>query len=173
MAQAKQKWDTRAWLLGILGGAAGASIAACAVYPPIQNRLNSLPPPPYVGGRTADLLSEISAFLVVLVLPAVLAGLARRFTFLWGLLPLTLFFAAMEGENWIENGLPSVSQYLWVFLAVLGVCWVISSGPVSLVRWLRVRAARRHAALLASYRAAWETVGPQEGVWPPPPEYRE
>ncbi len=170
----KHTWDTRTWLVGLIGGSAAGSLAAGAVYPPVRKQLDNLPPLPYLGGHTSDILSEVSAFLAVLVLPAVLSGLARRLTFLWGLLPLVLFFALMEVEDWIESGLRSVTQYLWIFLAVLGVCLVVSSGPVSLIRWLRVRAARRHAALLASYQAQRGAASePQEGVWPPPPEYRE
>lgn len=171
MQKPKSTWDTRAWLVGILGGIVGGSIAAWATYPSVQKRLNALPSPIF-GSHTADVLSGITGIVSVLVLPGLVSGLARRLTFLWGLLPLSLTLASTDLEDWIENGLKSVTNTGWESLAVFGGCWVLSSGPVSLIRWLRVRAARRHATLLASYQAQRrEASGPQEGVWPPPPEY--
>lgn len=173
MQKQKHTWDTRAWLIGILGGIASGSLASWATYPSVQKQLNSLPPPLF-GSHTSDVLSGIIGVLGVLVLPGLVSGVARRLTFLWGLLPLSLALASTDLEDWIENGIKSVAGTGWESLAVFGGCWVISSGPVSLIRWLRIRAAQRHAALLASYQTQREAAsGPQEGIWPPPPEYRE
>ena len=170
MAQQKQTWDTRAWLLGILGGTAGGSLTAWFTYPPIQKRFNHLPGSSWVGHHFAGIISGAAGIVTLLVLPGLLSGLARRWTFVWGVLPLCLFLVSVEVEDWIENGLHNVTKDWWISLAIIGGCWVISSGPVSLIRWLRVRAVRRHQALLASYAAMREAAStPQEGVWPPPP----
>ena len=171
MHKPKHTWDTRAWLVGILGGTVGGSLASWATYPSVQKRLDGLPPPLF-GSHTADVLSGITGVLSVLVLPGLVSGLARRFTFLWGLLPLSLALVGTDLEDWIENGIKSVTNTGWESLAIFGGCWIISSGPVSLIRWLRVRAGRRHAALLASYQAR-RGASAQEGVWPPPPELRD
>ena len=171
MQKPKSTWDTRAWLVGILGGTIGGSLAAWTTYPPIKARLIVLPPA--FGVSTADLLPAASGLLTSLVLPGLLSGLARRRTFFWGLLPLGLFLVSVDLEEWAENGIKSVLNEWWIGTASVGIVWIIASGPVSLIRWLRVRAARRHAALLASYQVHREVSGPQEGVWPPPPEYRE
>ena len=169
----KHTWDTRAWLMGILGGAVGGSLAAWSVYPTSQNNLDALPhfaPPGYTNGQ----INSVSLNLIIaLVLPGTLSGIARRRTFLWGLVPLTLSLAARDVEDWVESNFHiSWNHSLFSFM-MFGLCWVVSSGPVSLIRWLRVRAARRHAALLASYQVQRGASEPQEGVWPPPPEYRE
>ncbi len=174
MAQQKQSWDTRAWLLGIIGGTAGGSLTSWLTYPPLQKRLNHLPGSPWVGHHFADIISGAAGIVTLLVLPGLLSGLARRWTFFWGLLPLCLFLVSVEAEDWIENGIHTVTRDWWISLAIIGCCWVISSGPVSLIRWLRVRAVRRHQNTLASYAAMREAAStPQEGVWPPPPDYRE
>jgi len=172
MKPQKQTWDTRAWLIGILGGSVGGSLTAWSTYPPIQKHLNSLPSS-LIGHHSADLISGVSGLLTLLVLPGLLSGIARRFTFLWGLLPLCLFLVSVDTEDWIENGIKDVTKDWWVSLAITGSCLLISSGPVSLIRWLRVRAVHRHQILLASYEAMRETAAvPQEGVWPPPPDYK-
>ena len=168
MPNSKQPWDTRAWLVGIIGGAVGGTVTAWATYPPLRKRLDALPSP-----LSADLISGLAALATMLVLPAVLSGIARRHTFLWGLVPLALFFIAVDSEDWIESGLRSVAKDWWISLALSGGAWLLTSGPVSLVRWLRARAVRRHAALLASYAAQREaSAEPQEGVWPPPPNHK-
>lgn len=174
MQNSKHIWDTRAWLVGILGGAISGSLAAWSVYPASQNKMDALPhfaPPGYTNGGITSVSLNI---IVALVLPGLVSGLARRLTFLWGLVPLTLSLAARDVEDWAENNFHVVWNHSLFSLIMFGLCWVVSSGPVSLIRWLRVRAARRHAALLASYQAQHGMAsGPQEGVWPPPPEYRE
>ncbi len=173
MQKPKHIWDTRAWLVGILGGGMSGSLAAFAVYPPILRRLDSFNAP-FIGHQAAEVASVVFGLLGLLVLPGLLSGLARRMTFLWGLLPLCLVLTSVNLRKWYVNGTHQLMADWWLNLAVFGGCWVISSGPISLIRWLRVRAARRHAALLASYQAQRGAAsGPQEGVWPPPPEFRE
>ncbi|MGI4790538.1 MAG: hypothetical protein ACRYFS_17005 [Janthinobacterium lividum] len=173
MKPSKQMWDTRAWLIGIVGGILGGSLTAWPSYPPIQKKLNALPHPALIGGHSADIISGTAAVLSLLVLPGLLSGLSRRLTFLWGLLPLCLFLVSTELEDWYENGLASVTKEWWQLLLALAVCLLISSGPVSLIRWLHVRAKRRQTAMLASHQAMRESASvPQEGVWPPPPDYR-
>ena len=171
MQKQRHTWDTRAWLVGTLGGAIGGSLASWATYSPIRNRLNSIPT--LFNYHTADVFTGVSAILTVFVLPGIISGLSRRFTFLWGMLPLSAFLVSVDLEDWVGNG-NDVTDFFWARLAFIFACLVISSGPVSLIRWLRVRATRRHAALLASYQAQRGAASvPQEGVWPPPPEYRE
>ena len=110
---------------------------------------------------------------MLLVLPGLVSGFARRLTFLWGLLPLSLFLVSVDTEEMVATGVKSVIRDWWISLAIIGGSLVISSGPVSLIRWLRVRAVRRRQATQASYEAMREAASvPQEGVWPPPPDYR-
>ena len=169
--QQKRDWDTRAWLLGILGGSMTGSLAVGAVYPPILRRLDSFNAP-FIGHQTAEVASVVFGLLGLLVLPGLSSGLARRTTFFWGLLPLCLVLTSVSLRKWCVGGAHQLVVDWWINLAVFGGCWVISSGPISLIRWMRVRAARHHAALLASYQAQRGAL-PQEGAWPPPPEYRE
>ncbi len=170
----KHTWDTRAWLIGIVGGAVIGSLAAWSVYPASQNKIDALPrfaPPGYTNGGITSVTLNI---IMALVLPGLLSGIARRRTFLWGLVPLTLSLAARDVEDWAENSFHIVWNHSLFFLIMFGICWVVSSGPVSLIRWLRVLAIRRHAARLALILAQQQAASvPQEGVWPPPPERRE
>lgn len=169
MQDAKQGWDTRAWLVGILGGVVSSIVSAWADYPPIARRLNPLL---HIGSATYW-ISMIVGLLSVLVLPGVLSGIARRRSFLWGLLPLTLFLAAVIVEDWVENGAGRVLKGFWALLGGMGICLVVSSGPVSLFRYGRACARRRREAALASLIAQREAASvAQEGVWPPPPDYR-
>ncbi len=169
MAQEKQGWDTRAWLVGILGGMVGGSVMAWVSYPPFMRRINAATN----FGSAADWLLGVSLFLSTLVLPGVLSGIARRRTFLWGLLPLTLSLAVVDLKNWIVLGPRHVATTFWMSLLAIGFCLLVSSGPVSLFRYGRARARRRREAALAAFAAQREAASiPQEGVWPPPPDYR-
>jgi len=168
--QRNQEWDTRAWLVGILGGLAGGSVTAWADYPLVARRLNPL----LHLGTAAYWISVIAGLLSVLVLPGVLSGIARRRSFLWGLLPLTLFLAAVDVEDWVENGAGRVQRGFWALLLGLGICLLGSSGPVSLFRYGRACARRKREAALVAFAAQREAAFIlQEGVWPPPPGYRQ
>ncbi len=163
-------WDTRAWLVGILGGAIGGSVMAWATYPPLARRINVATHSP----NAADWISGAMGIITVLVLPGLVSGIARRRIFLWGLVPLTLFLLTVEAEDWIENGWKNVAKDWWLSLLAIGCCLLVSSGPVSLFRYRQVRARRRREAAFASLVAQREAASiPQEGVWPPPPDYRK
>lgn len=168
--QEKQGWDKRAWLIGILGGTICGSFAAWAGYTPIAQRLYAV----LHLTNGARWVSGIAGFLSLLVLPGLLSGIARRRTFFWGILPLILSLVAIDAEDWVENGPKIVAQNFWVWLLIIGGCLLVSSGPVSLFRWLRTRAPRRREAAFAALEAQREAASiPQEGVWPPPPDYRK
>jgi len=170
MTQQKQGWDTRAWLVGIVGGAVGGNVMAWSTYPPLVRRINAATH----SAAVAELISIVTGVVTVLVLPAVLSGIARRRTFLWGLLPLILFLAAVDSEDWLESGAGSVTKNFWGGLLAIGCCLLISSGPISLFRSGRARARRRQEAAAASLVAQREAASiPQHGVWPPPPDYRK
>ncbi len=172
MPQPKQTWDTRAWLLGMIGGIAGGSLSAWASYPPVQKHLNNLPGHSWMASHCADVISGVFGAVTLLVLPGLLSGLARRRTFWWGLLPLCLFWVSVELEDCAENGIAHIGTFWWELLLFLAFCLLVSSGPVSLFRWQRVQAVRRQEARLAAYQAMREAAAvPQEGVWPPPPDY--
>jgi len=170
MQDSKHGWDTRAWLVGILGGILGGSVLACASYPPLIKQINAATH----HADAAYWIRVVTGLLSILVLPGVVSGIARRRTFLWGLLPLTLFLAADDlKDRFLLHGPRQVAMTLWVSLLVIGICLIISSGPVSLIRYLRVRAQHRREAALASLVAQREAaMVPQESVWPPPPDYR-
>jgi hypothetical protein len=151
-----------------VGGAVSGNTTAWAYYTPFARRINGL-----FHHAAAEWISGIAGFLGLLVLPGLVSGIARRRPFLWGLLPLLLFLVAIDLEDGVENGPRSVAKEIWVSLAVLGGAWLISSGPVSLFRWLRVRARHRQEAAQAALQAQRAAASvPQERVWPPPPDYR-
>ena len=169
MLQEKGGWDTRAWLVGILGGIAGGSVTAWVNYPPFAGKINAA-----MHHAVADWTSGAAAFLSLLVLPAMISGIARRRTFLWGLLPLTLFLAAVEAEDGVESGAGHLAANFWPALLLIGISLLVSSGPVSLFRYRHVRAQRRREAAIAALAAQREAASiHQEGVWPPPPDYRK
>ena len=172
MQKPKHTWDTRTLLVGILGGAIGGSLTIGAAYTPIHNWLNtfSVPLSPITA---ANIVRLFFLFFTPLVLPGLISGLARQWTFCWGLLPLSFFLVFFYLGSWIVKGFQSIVGTAWSDLGIMAICLLVSSGPVSLIRWLRVQAARRHTALMASHQAqSGAGSEPQEGVWPPP-EYRE
>jgi len=162
MLQEKGGWDTRAWLVGILGGMVGGSVTAWVNYPPFAGKINAV-----MHHAVAAWISGAAAFLSLLVLPAMISGIARRRTFLWGLLPLTLFLTAVEAEDGVESGAGHLAANFWPALLLIGISLLVSSGPVSLFRYRREEA----IAALAAQREAASIH--QEGVWPPPPDYRK
>lgn len=169
MAQGKQGWDTRAWLIGILGGVVGGSLTAWATYPPFVKPINAA----FHSAAGSSWVSGCAGALSLLVLPGVLSGIAHRRTLLWGVLPLVLFLVAIDAEDWTENGFQSIAKDFWVSVFTLGGALLVSSGPVSLFRYGRVQTRRRREAALALLAAQREAASiPQEGVWPPPPDYR-
>ena len=109
MQKPKPTWDTRTLLVGILGGIIGGSLTSWATYPSVQKRLDSLPSPLF-GSHTAEALSGITGVFSILVLPGLVSGLAKRWTLLWGLLPLSLILVCADLEDWIENGIKSVTN---------------------------------------------------------------
>jgi len=168
--QGNQEWDTRAWLVGILGGLVGGSVTAWVTYPPLERRIDAA----MHFSSAADWISGVAGFLSLLVVPGIISGIARRRTLLWGLLPLTLFLVAVELEDGVENGVNHLTKNLWVALLVVGIGLFVSSGPVSLFRYSRARTRRKREAALASLVAQREAASiAQEGVWPPPPDYRQ
>jgi hypothetical protein len=168
MPEQKQTWDTRGWLVGIIGGGLSGGLFVVSFIPQVASRLDAVLP----NGQ--DWAGGLLGVLGLLLLPAILSGVSRRYTFLWGLVPLLLFLLCIVAGQAAFNNWQSIGGVFWPTVSMLGIAWAIASGPVSLIRWLRVRAARRHEALLASYQAQRGAASvPQEGVWPPPPEYRE
>ena len=169
MPNGKQKWDTRTWLVGILGGLAGGSVTAWANYPPSWKHINAVAH----FANAVDWIMGVTAILTALVLPGILSGIAQRRTFLWGLLPLILFLAVVDSESRIVYTISRTAKdYGEILLVIIG-CLLVSSGPVSLFRYGRARARRRREAEIVSLVAQREAASiPQEGVWPPPPDYR-
>ena len=170
----KQNWDTRAWIIGIVGGAIGGGLAAWSLHPMSQRRLDALPQLAPFGFSNGQTVSILLGVLNAFILPGLVSGIARRRTFFWGLLPLTLFVTTRNIEFWIQSGVNEVVTNSGFSLSTIGICLLLSSGPVSFIRWLRVRATRHHAAVLESYQEQREAGSvPRDGVWPPPPEYQE
>ena len=169
MAQAKREWDTRAWLVGMLGGIVGGCMTAWGTYPPLERRINATTHSP----SASEWVSGVAGFLSLLILPGVVSGIARRRTFLWGLVPLALVIAALDLEDWVEKGAAHTASWFWPSLLIAVISLVLSSGPVSLFRWLRARARHRQEKAQAFVQAQREAASvPREGVWPPPPDYR-
>lgn len=169
MPSEKQGWDTRAWLVGTLGGIVGGSVTAWAYYPPLAARINTVAH----SSSASKTICGIAALVSLLILPGFISGTAHRKPFLWGILPLTLFLAAVMVEDKVENGVIFLGTDSWPGLLVIGFCLLVSSGPVSLFRYRRARAQRKRKFALASLVAEREAASiPQEGIWPPPPDNR-
>lgn len=166
MAQVKQGWDTRTWLVGLLGSVACGGVMAYASSP-LATRINAAAH----ASDAAIYIFEAAAVLNLLVLPTLLSGIAQRRTFLWGLLPFALNLTISAIALRITNGLTYGIVFSWLSLAQIAGGWMITSGPVSLFRWLRAR--RRRNVVPAALQAQAEAAAvPSKGVWPPPPDYR-
>ncbi len=159
-------WDTRTWAFGfVTGNVLGAALLA------LSNLGAHSPQGPV--RQTSLILFAVVFVLGFLAVPAVTSGLARRRTFLWGLLPLVLLVLWLMEIDRARNHMSNFSgTNWWILPTLLTLFWVISSGPVSFVRWLLRRARDRQAeALLLAERLRASSSAPQEGVWPPPPDY--
>ena len=171
MQDGKRGWDTRAWLLGLVGGAACGTIRLACDNARFAAMLNRHTASHLSGLPATQILLTLSASAGLIILPACVSGLARRFPFLWGLLPIV---ATILPSAWVDQSRMRPGNALWVWFAAGIVFWLLISGPVSLFRHLRVRAGRRREAALAALVAQREAASiPQEGVWPPPPDYRQ
>ena len=167
MQKLKQTWDTRAWVVGVVGGGISAICYVASVSVWVSAKLH-LSFPNNNNART-----QTFAILCFLLLPALVSGIARRRYFLWGLAPLFLCQVIAALGTKLEQGLVFGAGYFWHTQLILAGFWFASSGPVSLFRWLRVRAKQGKNARLALIAAQQQAASmPQEGVWPPPPEYR-
>jgi hypothetical protein len=119
-----------------------------------------------------------ATLIVLLAMPAVIAGRARRYYFLYGSIPLlmlipwfalllvfTLWQAADTGRSAeIIDGLSSTSVYIVIALSIV---WFVMAGFISLVRFeigrFKLMAQIRAAKVEESARAA------VDGAWPPAP----
>lgn len=148
----------------IVGLALGNIAGAIHILPffPVGHRLDI----PFEDGwlNTADMLATAAWAVGVYVAPPIVSWMSSRLTFLWGFLPVTIFFSwdivavlarYRNGWQFVENG--ALRLIITCVIAVL-----LTSGPVSLYRWLigrksTARTAREHLQ---------QSV---DDVWPPPP----
>ncbi len=165
-------WDTRAWLIALIGGTACAAISAWFTYPPLTAPVNRAVRIHLLHMGFADFVSMVFGLVCLLALPGVLSGVARRRTFLWGMIPTTSFWVWLTVEDAVEKGWRDVAKDFWSGPLVCLLCLFLSSGPVSLIRYLlRRRKDRQRQAQAAHEAQRLAAAVPQEGVWPPPPNY--
>jgi hypothetical protein len=173
-AAPKLGWDKRAWALGLILGNLCAIVGAWAGYPPIERALDQAFPIYLLKMHGGQFISTVFHVFCVVILPIAITALARRRTFLWGLLPLALFIFWLRAEGLVANGWTDLTSGFWLSFPDMGLLLLMTSGPVSLYRYSRVRAHRKDQAALDAYRAQQEAASiPQLGVWPPPPEYNK
>jgi hypothetical protein len=165
MDKQRLSWDKRAWAFGFVAG----NLVGFAMFILPEHR-----------NRQAEWFTQqifVGAAIILLVLgfliaPAVNSALAHRRTFLWGLLPLglvSLWFARLIDKT--NTGPTFTGQNWWVLPTMFVICWLISSGPVSLIRWLLRRAREKQKQSLALIEHLREAASvAQAGVWPPPPK---
>lgn len=168
-AQTRPPWDKRAWLIGMAGSSlCGLTHALGTAF------LRNDPSRSGSMHHSGYLLATVATLTANFALPAVMAVLSRRRFLLWGLLPpFVLAVWAITGHVLRgEFGLIHRDFVIIPFYVILSVMLV--SGPISAVRHFRARARLKRESALASLVARREAASvPQEGVWPPPPDYRQ
>ncbi len=157
-------WDKRSWVLGsFLGTVAGVlvQVGNGTVQAQIEKKSH--------GGSLYNALIGTSITIPVIVGPAIMSATANKFMFLWGFLPVIVFFGVGSALGSIipdttPSGSPvSFQEDCYIILLLLG-CICVCSGPISYVRYQR-----RRARAQASKAAFLGDTASLEGVWPPAP----
>ena len=146
--QPKTPWYKQAWFLGLFLGNFAGLLLLCGSSPIPRRFLESAFPYTAFGYYTGDLLDFMGRVLGVLVLPAVLTCIARRFYAWWGLLPVSLFLLWIAAGNIVSHTLSSVFDPFWGIPVVALLFWIVSSLPLSLFRFLRQRHRKTVTAFL-------------------------
>ena len=183
ICQLRSGWDRRTWVLGpVLSNLFGGANYFCQqAGEDLIGRHHS-----YQTAYALRMSACLSAWICFLVLPVLLSVIARKRSFLWGLLPLgTLLFwgrlvrpqtrllsvSTDIGQLWdserfllyllhLPYDWPRPHVFNEALLFLLG-CLLLTSGPISLLRWLLKRGERRQTVPVSI---------PKPGdVWPPPP----
>jgi hypothetical protein len=125
----------------------------------------------------------IGMLLTYFVAPGIVSGRAVRFYFWYGLLPLALmifvvpvaflpvFIVADHIVHFTTSGTSSHASLRDLVQPIIEsglVCWLISSGTVSLVRYSKAASKARAAKRIAELEAAMAVQ--IEGSWPPKPK---
>ena len=156
--------NKRALLAGIAGGLFFSIITAWAYYSPWWAVLTSA----YGIHRTTNALIFCFA-LGSLAVPAAVSALARDRPFVWGILPLTLFWVSVAVAQTHGSGWASVARTLPDIVALAGGCLFVSSGPVTLIRII-LEGRKRAAEEQARWEQRQAARRPSQDVWPPPPD---
>ena len=161
-----------------------ASILSCLLYTygaiisfPLLNsaRLHPLSTNQVQTVTSAAAILNLVLLLSYLVLPALAAAFARRYYFLYGVLPPVLNGTWALAVRAMLHDRQMLHQDFFVLPVYLLLSLLLSSGPVSFIRWCWESSRRRSAeaaALLVARQAAAAAL-PQEGVWPPPPAQQD
>ena len=162
MQNGKQDWDKRAWVVGLASG------SLCG----IANTVSAISDKTFHSG--SDALGTTATLTANFVLPAVMALLARRRFLFWGLLPPLILVVWVIPARCVLGQFGQVHRDLVLIPVYVLLSVGLVSGPISLVRSIRSRRKQRHIERLAAMKAQQEAASiSQEGVWPPPPDYRE
>ncbi len=159
-------WAQRAWLVGLIGGnlagllyVIGTESSTGRIHLPTPSWL------PGVGGTTP--LVIVAATLGQFLLPMFLSGTTRRCTFWWGLIPIILYNGWAMADTYISPRSGSLDTFRLVLLARIPTVLLLTSGPVSLIRYLSGRGRQKQEAMRQAAQS--QAMSPQEGSWPPPP----
>ena len=135
----KSHWYKQPWFLGMLLGNFAGLLLLCGGNSSARRFLESAFPYTAFGYYTGDFLYFMGLFLNALIFPAFLTCVAKQFYALWSLLPIFLLFLWLTVGNSVSHTLSSFFDPIWDIPIAVLLCWVISSLPLSLFRFLRQR----------------------------------
>ena len=122
-----------------------------------------------IGYEAKTVATLVSNF----VLPALMSAISLRRYLLWGLLPPIMLGLSAIGIHLVQHDFLTVRRDFIIIPAYILLSVLFISGPVSLVRFLMARSRRRRAAAQVDFQLQREAASlPQQGVWPPPPDYK-
>jgi len=163
---AAQGWANRAWLIGLIGGNAagllyiiGSGSSAARIHLPNPQGM------PVASSTTPIVI--VAATLGQFLLPAPLSGTTRKYTFWWGLVPIVLYNGWAFANTFVTPPFPNMDTFRLILLARVPLALLLSSGPVSLIRYWKSRSRQKREAVLQASQS--QALSQQEGSWPPPP----
>lgn len=160
MSKSSSGIDSKSWLWGGISGNTMGALHALPFFT-FSQHLNYSVKDGYIN--TADIIATIAWGLGVYVAPLIVSLIARHKPFLWGFLPVALFF----GWDIIcvlithRNGLAYLQQGAVRIVVTSLIAVLLTSGPVSLIRMLNSRQDKP---------ASQEPIAGD--IWPPPPDNR-
>lgn len=163
---AARGWAKRAWLIGLIGGNVAGLLYVIGNESRVA-RIHLPHPEGWSAGSSTTPLVIIAATLGQFLLPALLSGLTRRYTFWWSLVPIVLYNGWAFADTFTSAPFKDIDTFRLILLVRVPLALLVSSGPISLIRYLSGRGRQKQEAALQAAHS--QTLPQQEGSWPPPP----